>query len=85
MSKTIAEIKKDKNEAETKILTLLTEFEKTSELHISRVIVRIDHLTYDEEQKLNEKPKKPSRKLRGVLDVSIVADTENDPRSIDVY
>ena len=83
MSKTIQEVKDDKNKVESDILKTLIDFEKSSEMNIDHVRVTTDHHTYDEEE-LARNQKKKLRKLKGVLDVTINVNLENDPRSIDV-
>lgn len=80
---TILEIKKDKNKIEADILKLLKDFEKSSELRIRRVEVTIDRITWEEEEKLRKNPKNKPRELKGVLDIIIHCDIENDPRSVD--
>lgn len=83
MSKTIQEVKDDKNKVESDILKTLIDFEKSSEMNIDHVRVTTDHHTYDEEE-LARNQKKKLRKLKGVLDVTINVNLENDSRSIDV-
>ena len=82
MSKTIQEVKDDKNKVESDILKTLIDFEKSSEMNIDHVRVTTDHYTYDEEE-LARSQKKKLRKLKGVLDVTINVNLENDPRSVD--
>lgn len=84
MNKTIPEIKKIKSDIESQILTLLKEFEKVSELQIEYVEVQVDHLSYEEKDILRTAKNKKHRKLKGVLDVTINANIENDPRSVDI-
>lgn len=83
MSKTIQKVKDDKNKVESDILKTLINFEKSSEMKIDHVRVTTDHHSYDEEE-LAHKQKKKLRKLKGVLDVTINVNIENDPRSIDI-
>jgi len=83
MSKTIQEVKTDKNKIESDILKMLIDFEKSSEMNIEHVRVTTDRHTYEEEE-LARAQKKKLRKLKGVLDVTINVNLENDPRSIDI-
>ena len=83
MSKTIQEVKDDKNKVESDILKTLIDFEKSSEMSIEHVRVTTDHHSYDEEE-LARKQKNKLRKLKGVLDVTINVNLENDPRSLDI-
>jgi len=83
MSKTVVEIKNSKNKIEADILKTLKDFEKSSELRIRRVEVSIDHISWEEEEKLRKNPKNKPRSLKGVLDVIIHCDLDNDPRSVD--
>ena len=83
MSKTIQEVKDDKNKIESDILKTLINFEKSSEMRIDQVRVTTDRHSYDEEE-LARTQKKKLRKLKGVLDVTINVNIENDPRSIDL-
>ena len=83
MSKTIKEIKENKNRLETDILSMLIEFEDKNEIKVNYVNVSTDRHSYEEEEQ-TRKQKKKLRKLKGVLDVTIDVNIENDPRSIDV-
>jgi hypothetical protein len=83
MSKTIQEVKNDKNKIESDILRMLIDFEKSSEMKIDHIRVTTDHHTYDKEE-LARNQKKKLRKLKGVLDVTINLNIENDPRSVDI-
>ena len=81
MSKTVKEIKASKSQLESDILDMLIRFEKDNEIRVDYVNVNSDR--YDE----TEKGKKLTRKLicrnKGVIDVTINVNIENDPRSVD--
>ena len=83
MAKTIQDIKNEKSKIESDILRMLIELEKSSEMNIEHVRVTVDHHSYEEEE-LNRKEKKKLRKLKGVVDVTINLNIENDPRSVDI-
>lgn len=83
MSKTIKEVKNNKNKLEADILSMLIDFEKANEIRVDYVNVTTDHHSYEETERKTEDQKKKLRKLKGVLDVSISVNIENDPRSID--
>jgi len=83
MPKTVQEVKDEKNKVESDILKMLIDFEKSSEMNIERVRVTTDHHDYEEEE-MARNQKKKLRKLKGVLDVTINVNLENDPRSIDI-
>ena len=81
--KTIEEIKNAKSIIEAEILKTLRTFEKDSELRISRVNIKIDQPSWDDEEKARKDPKFKLKPLKGILDVTIHADIEDDPRSVD--
>ena len=81
MSLTIEQLKSNKSKLEESILKQLRDFEKESEILISYVNVRIDSHSYEKLEK--NRKKEENRKLKGVLDVTIDVNIENDPRSID--
>ena len=83
MSKTIKEVKNNKNKLEADILSMLIDFEKANEIRIDFVNVTTDHHSYEETERKNGEQKKELRKLKGVLDISINVNIENDPRSVD--
>lgn len=83
MSKTIKEIKNNKSKLEADILSMLIDFEKENEIKVNYANVTTDRHSYEEEEQ-TRKQKKKLRKLKGVLDVTIDVNIENDPRSIDV-
>lgn len=83
MSKTIKEVKNNKNRLEADILSMLIDFEKANEIRVDYVNVTTDHHSYKETERETGEQKKKLRKLKGVLDVSISVNIENDPRSID--
>ena len=85
MSKTIQEIKDNKSKLEADILSMFIDFEKANEIRVDYINITTDSYSYDErERKTTEQKKKKLRKLKGVLDVSIIVNIENDPRSIDI-
>lgn len=83
MSKTIQEIKDNKSKVEADILSMLIDFEKETEIRVNYTNVITDRYSYEEEEQAR-KQKKKLRKLRGVLDVTIDVNIENDPRSLDI-
>lgn len=84
MSKTIKEIKNNKSKLEADILSMLIDFEKENEIRVDYVNVTTDSHSYEETERRTADQKKKLRKLKGVLDVSINVNIENDPRSIDM-
>ena len=84
MPYTIKEIKDNKSKLETDILSMLIDFEKANEIRVDYVNVTTDHHSYEETEKKTSEQKEKLRKLRGVLDVTINVNIENDPRSVDL-
>jgi len=80
---TIKEIKERKSKIEADFLAILRKFEKESQLKIKEVVVSIDKHSWEDIEKARRNSKYKLPKLKGVLDVTIYADIENDPRSID--
>ena len=62
---------------------MLIDFEKENEIRVNYANVTTDRHSYEEE-KQTRKQKKKLRKLKGVLDVTIDVNIENDPRSLDI-
>jgi len=86
MSMTVEDIKKKKTDLEIAFLKDLKQLEKETEITINRVEVRIDRHTYEEREDARKDGKLDKlRKLKGVLDVVISMNIDNDPRSIDCY
>ena len=84
MSNTIKEIKDNKSKLEADILSTLIDFEKENEIRVDYVNITTDSYSYEETEKSTAVQKKKLRKLRGVLDVTINVNIENDPRSVDI-
>lgn len=90
MPMTIKDIKKKKSDLEISFLKDLKQLEKEAEISINHVEVKIDRHDYDEREKARKADGKSKglrglRVLKGVLDVVISINIENDPRSVDCY
>ena len=82
MLNTIEKIKVRKSEIEQQILKILRAFAEEVDMNLRHVDVKVDHHSYEEDEE-HRKYKKKLRKLKGVLDVNINMNLDNDPSSID--
>lgn len=81
MAKTVQEIKKDKSEVEQKILGILKELEASSKIQMEYVEVEVDRHSHEEWEEAQKDGKK-LRQLKGVLNVIIQLNLENDSDSL---
>ena len=82
MLNTIEKIKIKKSEIEQQILKILRTFAKEVDMNLMSVDVKVDHHSYEEEEDYRRNKKK-LRELKGVLDVNINMNLDDNPRSID--